>query len=66
MPDPDTYVCAGCHHVFRFGDRDRAESEAKRTCARVAPEDCSLVCDACFRNIWTDVFGTEPPGPVLH
>jgi len=66
LANPDTYICAGCHHVFLFGDRDRAESEAMRTCARVAPEDCSIVCDACFREIWTDVFGTEPPGPVLH
>jgi len=66
MPQPATYTCAACRQVYLLGDPDRAEAEAVRTCARVAPEDCSIVCDTCFRNIWTDVFGTEPPGPVLH
>jgi len=66
MPNPDTYVCAACRHVFLLDDRDRAESEAMRTCASIAPEDCSIVCDACFHAIWTAVHGIEPPGPVLH
>ncbi len=66
MLQADTYTCASCRHVFRLGDPDRAAAEAVRTCAGVAPEDCSTVCDACFREIWTEVHGTEPPGVVLH
>jgi len=66
MPDPDTFVCAACQHVFLLDDHDRAAAEAVRTCAHVAPEDCSVVCDACFHEIWLDVFGTKPPGVVLH
>jgi len=66
MLQADTYICASCRRVFRLGDPDRAEAEAMRTCAHVAPEDCSVVCDACFHEIWIDVFGVKSPGVVLH
>ena len=66
MLQADTYTCASCRSVFRLGDPDRAAAEAVRTCTGVAPEDCSVVCDACFNEIWLDVFGTKPPGVVLH
>lgn len=66
MIQVDSYTCASCRHVFLLGDRDRAESEAVRTCAGVAPEDCAIVCDACFHEIWFGMFGIKPPGVVLH
>lgn len=66
MLQADTYTCASCRRVFRLGDHDRIAAEAVRTCAGVAPEDCSTVCDACFHEIWIDVFGVKPPGPLLH
>ncbi len=66
MPLAETYTCAGCRRVFRLGDPDRAAAEAVRTCVGVDPEDCAIVCDACFHEIWFGMFGIKPPGVVLH
>ena len=62
----DSYECACCGGIFRFGDHDRADSEASRICAGVPAEDLVTVCDACFRAILAEVGDALKAGSSLQ
>jgi DNA-directed RNA polymerase subunit RPC12/RpoP len=46
------YKCAGCGEVFEKGWSDEeAENELKDNFGDISKNECSLVCDDCYKKI---------------
>lgn len=49
----DTYTCAACGETFVSGwSEEEALAELKANFGNIPKEDCSVVCDDCFKRMF--------------